>query len=371
MVHSGFYGALKSVLPRILTLVGMLTAEGTGWTVYVTGHSLGGALATLMSWEIEALRERDLPSVSQVVLYNFGSPRVGNTAFSRTFNAAISTAFRIVNNEDVVGRVPSATLPGGDWLQVGRAVPHAVHRWIWHRAERGVGMQLCEGRMRIRVADRKGRGQGRARGRVIKMQEHQEKQDWEGGERTRKRGDCPVTWMVACAQVGRTVLIRDTPDAPQDALWVQGERPSEPCPLSMDASVEGGQGRGGRMELLRSVLLGQGVGDHMEDAYHDGMAAAIRAWKTRKAEMAEHDANLGQADSCELDLLAVDNAARDEITAVLSNLESEQGSGGPLDCSTGLSENMAASEVLSRYCVAGLCHSAISAPTRSSLARCC
>ena len=43
-----------------------------GWTVYVTGHSLGGALATLMSWEIEALRERDLPAVSRVVMYNFG-----------------------------------------------------------------------------------------------------------------------------------------------------------------------------------------------------------------------------------------------------------------------------------------------------------
>ncbi len=76
MVHSGFYSALKSVLPRCLAVIDMLTStedsKKGSWTVYVTGHSLGGALATLMSWEIEAIRERDLPAVGRVVMYNFG-----------------------------------------------------------------------------------------------------------------------------------------------------------------------------------------------------------------------------------------------------------------------------------------------------------
>lgn len=53
MVHTGFYAALDSVLPAVIRLVRMCTAAGEGWTIFVTGHSLGGALATLCSWEIE------------------------------------------------------------------------------------------------------------------------------------------------------------------------------------------------------------------------------------------------------------------------------------------------------------------------------
>ena len=211
MVHSGFYTALKSVLPRLLRLLPQLTADGAGpgsWTVYMTGHSLGGALATLMAWEVEALRERELPSIGRVALYNFGSPRVGNRAFCESFNRAVGEAFRIVNRDDVVARVPNFRLPGGEWQQV-----------------------------------------------------------------------------------GRTVLVRA--DAPGDtALWVEGEMLGT-CPISLDAgdvtSEEAaaagrrGVGEGGRMKLLRSVFGGQGVGDHLEDAYHAGMGAAVTAWELRKA----------------------------------------------------------------------------------------
>jgi len=142
MVHSGFYDALQSVLPATIRLIKMCTGSvdglqpaadntlldgsraGDGWTIYVTGHSLGGALATLMCWEIEAIRAAELPSVSSVQLYNFGSPRVGNAAFARSFNKAIPTAFRIINGLDVVARVPrpSNLSFAGEWEQVGRTV---------------------------------------------------------------------------------------------------------------------------------------------------------------------------------------------------------------------------------------------------------
>lgn len=41
--------------------------------MYITGHSLGGALATLA-----ALDHRRRYPDSKVTMYNFGSPRVGN-----------------------------------------------------------------------------------------------------------------------------------------------------------------------------------------------------------------------------------------------------------------------------------------------------
>ena len=42
---------------RVLTLVDELTSVGEGpWEVFVTGHSLGGALATLCAYELATRR---------------------------------------------------------------------------------------------------------------------------------------------------------------------------------------------------------------------------------------------------------------------------------------------------------------------------
>lgn len=63
---------------------------------------MGGALATLA---VAKLRyENDKPIYG---LYTFGQPRAGNRDFERTFNSDFKTrAFRFVNNNDVVPRIP-------------------------------------------------------------------------------------------------------------------------------------------------------------------------------------------------------------------------------------------------------------------------
>jgi hypothetical protein len=65
-------------------------------------HSLGAALATLAA-------DR-LPGVQEV--YTFGSPRVGNAAFSRGFT---DRAYREVNDADIVSKLP----PGKRYAHVG------------------------------------------------------------------------------------------------------------------------------------------------------------------------------------------------------------------------------------------------------------
>lgn len=55
MVHSGFLGAYDSVRNKVFRVVEQLTASRSAeepWTVFVTGHSLGGALATLAAYDI-------------------------------------------------------------------------------------------------------------------------------------------------------------------------------------------------------------------------------------------------------------------------------------------------------------------------------
>jgi len=105
-VHKGFYRALDvawnddpaHVLPRRLTTHG-------NKTIWITGHSLGGALA-----ELCAARASFDPAIGRVPIqgvYTFGQPRVGNDAFANLLNDALgSRTYRFVNDRDIVPRVP-------------------------------------------------------------------------------------------------------------------------------------------------------------------------------------------------------------------------------------------------------------------------
>ena len=82
-VHQGFldaYASMRSELLRLLETV--LAGEEEPWTLYVTGHSLGGALSTLCTYDCARRTWRGGVSRPRIVHYNYGSPRVGNKAFA-------------------------------------------------------------------------------------------------------------------------------------------------------------------------------------------------------------------------------------------------------------------------------------------------
>lgn len=83
-VHAGFREALDSVWDEIAAELSSLTCP-----VYYTGHSLGGALATLAA-------ARRLPRA----VYTFGSPRVGNQAFAASLERV--PFHRVVDDQDAV-----------------------------------------------------------------------------------------------------------------------------------------------------------------------------------------------------------------------------------------------------------------------------
>ena len=75
---------------------------GTDIQVYCTGHSLGGALSTLCSFDLAA----QFPNAINIEHYNFGSPRVGDYSFASLYNEAVPKTYRIVHDRDMITSVP-------------------------------------------------------------------------------------------------------------------------------------------------------------------------------------------------------------------------------------------------------------------------
>ena len=71
--------------------------------LFVTGHSLGGALATLATADLTIANNAP-------AMYNFASPRTGNIDFAKKFDQSVSEKWRVANTEDIVTTVPLATL---------------------------------------------------------------------------------------------------------------------------------------------------------------------------------------------------------------------------------------------------------------------
>lgn len=87
-VHVGFKREINKLWPAIQAAVADID------TLYVTGHSLGAAMATIAAGRLRA---------KVIALITFGSPRTGNQQF---VNKLTVTHYRVQNNCDDVTKVP-------------------------------------------------------------------------------------------------------------------------------------------------------------------------------------------------------------------------------------------------------------------------
>ena len=100
-VHEGFHRAVKSVTKDGALLSRIAELQQTGRKLYITGHSLGGALATLMAYFSTEDQAIKIDGV-----YTYGQPPIGDSEFRQCYEAQLlDKTFRFVNHKDVVPRL--------------------------------------------------------------------------------------------------------------------------------------------------------------------------------------------------------------------------------------------------------------------------
>ncbi len=109
-VSGGFQGAYTGtdtfpIESAILSKVDELAMTGSFKNLYITGHSLGAALAFLAFPDFS----QNVSNIDNVVMYNFAGPAAGDSAWVTTYEGEYATnriSFRIVNKNDLVPMLP-------------------------------------------------------------------------------------------------------------------------------------------------------------------------------------------------------------------------------------------------------------------------
>ena len=110
--HKGFVDALATIWDALAAAV-EAEVKRSDRPVWLTGHSLGGALALLAAW----LFKRRFVPVHEVC--TFGAPMIGNKAASEAFNREFAgRIMRYVNGRDPVPKLPTMSLVANEFLHV-------------------------------------------------------------------------------------------------------------------------------------------------------------------------------------------------------------------------------------------------------------
>jgi len=118
LVHAGFldyFNEIKSFIEA------ELKAQAKHFhTIQVTGHSLGGAIATIAAAyfgkmintpevQVTNFKVKD-KTKKRIVCHTIGSPRVGNTNFVNWFHSQVDESMRIANDDDPITLFPISCL---------------------------------------------------------------------------------------------------------------------------------------------------------------------------------------------------------------------------------------------------------------------
>jgi predicted lipase len=148
LVHTGFLNYFNSIKDHIEADI--KASLNHFHTIQVTGHSLGGAIATIASAYFgkminmpESQKDEGQTNFKtkdktkkRIVCYTIGSPRVGNTNFVNWFHTHVDESMRIANDDDPITLFPISCL----YTHVSEALCvtdkcvkeiHSDTKWYW------------------------------------------------------------------------------------------------------------------------------------------------------------------------------------------------------------------------------------------------
>jgi predicted lipase len=97
--HAGFWTSWKESRTSVLNAVKTLSQSKPGYKIVATGHSLGGAIASLAAADLRK-------GGYTVALYTFGAPRIASPTLSDFISNQPGGNYRITHYNDIVPRLP-------------------------------------------------------------------------------------------------------------------------------------------------------------------------------------------------------------------------------------------------------------------------
>ncbi len=99
-VHTGFYFAVMSILREMVEAVKSLDPKSNA--VYLTGHSKGGAMATIAAY----LLHRNTPDIRIARVVTFAAPKPGDAAFRDGYQKLVANHVRYESYGDLIPLLP-------------------------------------------------------------------------------------------------------------------------------------------------------------------------------------------------------------------------------------------------------------------------
>jgi len=132
-VHTGFYDTWRQMAPTLLAAMQALATAHPSANLFVTGHSMGAAQAQLAGLDVK----RTIRTNGQVLVYDFGTPRVGNPQFAAWAEGILGHGehYHVTHDADPVPHLPPIFF---GFLHFPREV------W-YKRGISPVGYKVCDG----------------------------------------------------------------------------------------------------------------------------------------------------------------------------------------------------------------------------------
>ncbi|TKV96116.1 hypothetical protein SEVIR_9G408500v4 [Setaria viridis] len=136
-VHIGFYSSYNNTLlrPAITNAVRKARKLHGDCDIIVTGHSMGGAIASFCVLDLAISFGSD-----NVHLMSFGQPRVGNAAFASYFAKYVPKTIRMTHERDIVPHLPPY------FFFLPQLTYRHFPREVWeHDVDGNTTFQVCDG----------------------------------------------------------------------------------------------------------------------------------------------------------------------------------------------------------------------------------